>query len=37
VPYGFNKSKTEIVDYITNKVKLIDERYYLVITVEPGI
>jgi cation diffusion facilitator family transporter len=37
IPYGFVKRKDEIVEFITSKVKLIDERYYLVITVEPGI
>lgn len=37
VPYGFKKTKGEIVEYVTEKVKEIDEKYYLVITVEPGI
>ena len=37
VPYGFAKSKDEIVAYITEKVREIDEKYYLVITVEPGV
>lgn len=37
VPYGYSKTKDEIIAYITEKVKLIDEKYCLVITVEPGI
>ena len=37
VPYGFKKTKGEIVEYVTEKVKEIDEKYYLVITIESGI
>ena len=37
VPYGFAKSKEEIVAHITKEVREIDEKYYLVITVEPGV
>ncbi len=37
VPYGFMQRKDEIIHRITEEVKNIDETYYLVITVEPGI